>query len=52
MMRDRKPETIAAGALYAAMNMKKDLRPQREVANASGVIEVTVRKRAREIESL
>lgn len=46
----RKPETIAAGALYVAMKLNRDLKPQREVANAVGVIELTVRKRSKEIE--
>ncbi|MFH1134424.1 MAG: transcription initiation factor IIB family protein [Nanoarchaeota archaeon] len=45
----RKPETILAAALYIASKLTKDQRTQREIANALGVIEITIRKRSREI---
>ncbi|MBU1975425.1 MAG: transcription initiation factor IIB family protein [Nanoarchaeota archaeon] len=45
----RKPETIVAAALYLASQRNEDKRTQRDIANAVGVIEVTIRKRAKEI---
>jgi transcription initiation factor TFIIIB Brf1 subunit/transcription initiation factor TFIIB len=46
----RKPETTAAAAIYLAGKMMDDKKTQREVANATRVLEVTIRKRSREIE--
>ena len=43
------PKTIVASALYIASKMNNDHRSQREIANATGVLEVTIRKRSREI---
>jgi len=44
------PKTIVASAIYLASKMnKEDHRTQREVANATGIIEVTLRKRTKEI---
>ena len=43
------PKTIVASVIYLATQMNKDYRPQREIANATGVIEVTIRKRSREM---
>ena len=42
-------ETIVASAIYLATKISGEIRPQREIANATGVIEVTIRKRSREI---
>ncbi len=43
------PKTIVASAIYLATIIKKDTRTQREITNATGVIEVTIRKRSKEI---
>ena len=43
------PEVIAAAVLYIASKMNQDERTQREVANATGVFVVSIRKRSREI---
>jgi transcription initiation factor TFIIIB Brf1 subunit/transcription initiation factor TFIIB len=45
----KQPKTIVASALYIASKLNGDSRTQREIANASGVIEVTIRKRSKEI---
>jgi transcription initiation factor TFIIIB Brf1 subunit/transcription initiation factor TFIIB len=45
----KQPKTIVASAIYIATKMTQDKRSQREVANATGVIEVTIRKRSHEI---
>jgi transcription initiation factor TFIIB len=45
----RQPKTIVASALYVSSRINRDYRTQREVANATGVIEVTIRKRSMEI---
>jgi len=45
----RHPETIAAAAIYLAAQQTKDKRTQRQVANTTGVLEVTIRKRSKEI---
>jgi len=45
----KNPQTITASALYIAAKTTGDTRTQRDVANATGVIEVTIRKRSREI---
>ena len=45
----KQPKTIVASAIYIATRMNRDYRSQREVANATGVIEVTIRKRSQEI---
>jgi len=45
----RRPETIVAAALYLAAKEKGESRTQREVANTTGVIEVTIRMRCREL---
>jgi transcription initiation factor TFIIB len=46
----RYPSTIVASAIYIASKLAKDFRTQREIANKIGVIEITIRKRSREIE--
>jgi transcription initiation factor TFIIB len=48
----RHPETLVAAAMYIAAKQKQDQRTQREIANAIGVIEVTIRKRSREIQEM
>ena len=48
----KQPKTIVASALYVASKVNGDSRTQREVANASGVIEVTIRKRSKEMVDL
>lgn len=45
----KNPQTITASALYIAAKETNDARTQRDVANATGVIEVTIRKRSKEI---
>jgi len=40
---------IAAAAVYAACLYTKDLRSQRQVADAAGITEATVRNRYKEI---
>jgi len=42
-------KTISACALYLATKLNNDHRPQREVTNATGVIETTIRKRSRKL---
>lgn len=46
------PSTIVATALYLASKKNKEQITQRRVANATGVIEVTLRLRTKEIEAL
>ena len=46
----KQPKTIVASAIYIETKMNHDYRSQREIANATGVIEITIRKRSREIE--
>lgn len=43
------PETLVASAIYLATLKTGDERTQRDIANATGVIEVTIRKRSKEI---
>lgn len=43
------PKSVVASALYIACKLNNDVRSQRQVANASGVIEVTIRKNCKEI---
>ena len=45
----KNPQTITASALYVAARTTNDDRTQRDIANATGVIEVTIRKRSKEI---
>lgn len=40
----KNPQTIVASALYLASQMNDDYRTQRDIANSTGVIEVTIRK--------
>ncbi|MBR9675432.1 hypothetical protein GOV05_00295 [Candidatus Woesearchaeota archaeon] len=40
---------MVASALYLASKLNKDDRTQRDIANTTGVIEVTIRKRSKEI---
>ncbi len=47
--RGKKPETIAAAALYIAAAENAEYRTQREIANTTGVIELTIRRRAKEM---
>jgi transcription initiation factor TFIIIB Brf1 subunit/transcription initiation factor TFIIB len=46
LMQGKRPETIAAAALYLAGKPKVT---QRQIANTVGIIEVTIRKRTKEI---
>ena len=46
----KNPKTIVAAALYLASKECKEKVPQRIVANAIGVLEITIRKRSHEIE--
>ncbi len=48
----RHPRTLVASVLYVACKMNEELITQRAIANATGCIEVTIRKRSKEIESL
>ncbi len=48
----KNPQTLVASALYLASKITNEGKTQREIANATGVIEVTIRKRSREIESV
>lgn len=45
----KQPKTIVASALYLASQMNDDYRTQREFANATGVLEVTLRLRSKEL---
>jgi transcription initiation factor TFIIB len=49
MMAGRGPTGIAAAAVYLASRMSESKRTQREVSQAAGVTEVTIRNRYREI---
>ena len=46
----KNPKSIVASALYIASKMNDDYRTQRDFANASGIIEVTLRARVKEME--
>jgi len=46
------PKTIVASAIYLATKQNGDYRTQRDIANATGVLEVTIRKRCQEINLL
>lgn len=46
----KNPRTIIATVLYIASKNNDDYRTQRQISNATGVIEVTIRKRSREIQ--
>jgi hypothetical protein len=46
---NRRPDSVAAGAVYYAGLMQNDRRPQRVVADAASVSEVTIRDTYREI---
>ena len=45
----KNPKSIAAAVIYIAANMNKERLSQRAVANEIGVMEVTIRKRYKEI---
>ncbi len=47
--RGQRPETIVAAALYIAAKENGEQRTQRQVANTTGVIEVTIRKQSKEL---
>lgn len=49
ILQGRYPETIVASALYLSTKLNNDYRTQREIANVAGVMEVTIRKRSKEI---
>lgn len=51
IIQGRRPETIVAAVLYISAKISGYKRTQREVANVTGVIEVTIRKRSKEIEA-
>ncbi|MCF7860904.1 transcription initiation factor IIB family protein [Candidatus Woesearchaeota archaeon] len=44
LLNGKSPATIGATCLYIATRLNDDYRPQREITNVSGVLEVTVRK--------
>ncbi|MFH1455392.1 MAG: hypothetical protein ABIF40_00395 [archaeon] len=41
--------TVASCVIYLATKLNNDFRPQREVSNATHVIEATLRRRCREL---
>jgi len=45
----KNPKTIVATAIYLATKINNDPKTQREITNATGVIEVTIRKRSKEM---
>jgi len=45
----KRPETILAGTIYFAGKKTQDIRTQRQIANTTGVIEVTIRKTNKEL---
>ncbi len=49
LLQGKHPQTIAASCIYLATKLNDEFRTQRQIANASGVIEVTIRKRSKEI---
>ncbi|MCF7866882.1 transcription initiation factor IIB family protein [Candidatus Woesearchaeota archaeon] len=49
LLSGKRPETIVATALYLASRMNEEPRTQRDVANAVGVIEVTIRNSAKKV---
>jgi transcription initiation factor TFIIB len=48
----KNPRTIAAAVLYLALKANREHTTQRELANAVGVIEVTIRRRSQEFNLL
>ena len=46
----RKPESILAAAIYLGCKQNKEPKTQREISAVVGVIEITIRKRYKEIE--
>ena len=50
LMSGKKIETILASCLYLASKLSNDYRTQRQITNATGVIEFTIRRRSKEIE--
>lgn len=46
----RHPESVIAAAIYLGCKLNKEPRSQREISAVVGVIEITIRKRFREIE--
>ena len=52
LMQGRYPETMAAAAIYLASKQNDEPRTQRQVSNVTGVLEVTIRKRSKEIEKI
>lgn len=48
-MEDLNPTTIVATAIYLATKINNDSFTQREITNATGVIEVTIRKKSKEM---
>lgn len=51
-IRGKHPKSIVASALYVASKLNGEKRTQRQIANATGVIEVTIRKRSREMQEI
>lgn len=49
MLSGKRPETILAGAIYLASKQTGEQITQRQIANKTGVIEVTIRKITREL---
>ncbi|MFH1327242.1 MAG: transcription initiation factor IIB family protein [Candidatus Bathyarchaeota archaeon] len=47
----KRPETVIAGVLYLASKKNNEPRTQRDVANAVGVIEITIRKFVQHVSS-
>lgn len=45
----KNPQTVVASALYLASKINEDYKTQREVANVTGVLEVTIRKMSKKM---
>lgn len=49
LLSGKRPETIIAGAIYTASKQTGETITQRQIANKTGVIEVTIRKLSKEL---
>lgn len=49
LLNGKSPATVAATCIYIATRLNDDYRPQREVTNVSGVLEVTIRKWSKKV---
>jgi transcription initiation factor TFIIB len=52
IVRGRRPETVIAAVVYIACKETGDLRTQRVISNATGVVEVTIRNMIKDIQRL